>query len=332
MVVKSLALLPTASGVAQGAPISVTTSLTATQLASIEDQITAAAATEALARDAEINTNLASQLTTIEGMISSQIASAVAGLPGSPLIRSFLTGLGTAWVSTSSFSVAPGLTSDPANTGLMALASSLTKTTALWVAGTNKGGLDTGTIAANTWYHIFAIANSNFTSIDVLFSLSPSAPALPAGYTFNRRIGSLRTNGSSSFTKYWQTDDLFFWDQVVNELNFVAISGLVTVTLTVPTGVSDALGAIIAIFALDQDNDENNGDDGHILVQALDQTVTSPAESNATTFSDEDSESNTTDLMFPVSSSAQIRINTDISNQQLSLWTRGWLDRRGRDL
>jgi hypothetical protein len=330
MVVKSLALLPTASGVAQGAPVSVTTSLTATQLASIEDQIAAAAANEAVARDAEIDANLASQLTTIEGMISSQVASALAGLPGSPLIRSFLTGFGTAWVSASSFSVAPGLTSDPTNTGLMLLASSLTKTTALWVVGTNKGGLDTGAVAANTWYHMFVISNSNFTSIDVLFSLSPSAPTLPVGYTFNRRIGSLRTNAGSSFLKYWQTDDLFLWDQVVNELNFLAISGLVTVTLTVPTGISDALGAIMAIFTLNQFDD--NSSSGSILVQALDQAVTSPAESNATIFSYGFNQSQTGDLMFPVSSSAQIRINTNHSNQQLSLWTRGWLDRRGRDL
>jgi hypothetical protein len=70
-----------------------------------------------------------------------------------------------------------------------------------WVidATTNGlNGLDTGSLAANTWYYHYAIANEN-GSVGGLLSLSSTAPALPSGYTFVKRLGSIRTDGSAHF-------------------------------------------------------------------------------------------------------------------------------------
>lgn len=59
--------------------------------------------------------------------------------------------------------------------------------------------LDTGTLAASTWYYVWAISNGVTTG--GLLSLSSTAPTMPSGYTYQKRIGSVRTDfvaGASS--------------------------------------------------------------------------------------------------------------------------------------
>jgi hypothetical protein len=58
-------------------------------------------------------------------------------------------------------------------------------------------GLDTGAIAAGTWYYIYAIASSSDNS-NCIASANGSAPALPAGYTYYVRIGAIRTYTASA--------------------------------------------------------------------------------------------------------------------------------------
>lgn len=59
------------------------------------------------------------------------------------------------------------------------------------------GGLDTGALAANTFYHVWAISNGTTTT--GLLSLSSTAPVMPAGYIYKARIGANTTDGSSNF-------------------------------------------------------------------------------------------------------------------------------------
>src|SRR5262245_6894860 len=51
--------------------------------------------------------------------------------------------------------------------------------------------LDTGTIAIDTWYYIWAISNG--TTDGTLASTSATAPTMPGGYSFKARIGAVRT-------------------------------------------------------------------------------------------------------------------------------------------
>lgn len=53
------------------------------------------------------------------------------------------------------------------------------------------GGIDAGAIAANTWYYLYAIGTGIANSC--LASTSPTAPALPTGYTYKMRVGAIRT-------------------------------------------------------------------------------------------------------------------------------------------
>jgi hypothetical protein len=103
-------------------------------------------------------------------------------------------------------------------------------------------GLDAGSLAANTWYHVFAIAQADGTTSRIA-SLSPVAPTLPSGYVKRRRLGSVRTNASSQIVAFKQMGRKFLWSVPVcdyQQLN--PGTAAVLPSLTVPSGVQvDAL-------------------------------------------------------------------------------------------
>lgn len=82
---------------------------------------------------------------------------------------------------------------------LMRLSSAITKRLdAAWVVGTNQGGLDTGAVADGT-YFIWLIRRSDTGVTDALFSLSSTAPTMPANYDTKVLLGSLvRTTSVNS--------------------------------------------------------------------------------------------------------------------------------------
>lgn len=67
---------------------------------------------------------------------------------------------------------------------------------ATFTAGTNQGGLDTGTAASNTWYYIWAIRKDSDATVDYLISTSSSSPTMPSGYTYKRLISARKTKTS----------------------------------------------------------------------------------------------------------------------------------------
>ena len=69
---------------------------------------------------------------------------------------------------------------------------------AAWAEGTNAGGLDTGTVAADTFYYLFAIYNPTTQTSDALFSASKTSPTLPSGYTKKKYIAALYTDGAAN--------------------------------------------------------------------------------------------------------------------------------------
>jgi len=72
---------------------------------------------------------------------------------------------------------------------LLQLASALTKRIdAAWAVGANQGGLDTGSVT-NATYYIWLIQRSDTLVTDALFSLSSTAPTMPANYDRKRLLG-----------------------------------------------------------------------------------------------------------------------------------------------
>jgi hypothetical protein len=106
---------------------------------------------------------------------------------------------------------------------------------ASWAAGTNQGGLDTGTVANSTWYYVWAIYNPTTDAAGYLLSASPTSPTMPSGYDYKVRIGEVVTNSSGSIRAFVQNGDKFsFLDFPAWDLNTtspsVSPSNLVTVS------------------------------------------------------------------------------------------------------
>jgi hypothetical protein len=153
-------------------------------------------------------------------------------------LRSYISGcaLSTAGASTT-MSIGDGAAMDSTNAFLMQVAAT-SKTTSAWAVGAAVGGLDTGSIANNTWYHFYIIRRPDTGVVDVVFSLNSTSPTLPTNYTQFRRIGSGKTNGSAQWTKFHQDGDYFQWDIPVNDVSAINPgTAAVLRTLSVPTGV-----------------------------------------------------------------------------------------------
>lgn len=157
-------------------------------------------------------------------------------------LRGYLNGLTLSTAgSSATYGIDVGVAVDStANAaGLMKLTSAYTKTTSAWALGTAAGSLDTGTIAASTWYHVHLIKRPDTGVVDVLLSLSATAPTLPTNYTLFRRIGSMKTNSSSQWVLFKQVGDEFIWDVFVLDVNGSGLSTTSTLfTMSVPPGVS----------------------------------------------------------------------------------------------
>lgn len=251
---------------------------------------------------------------------------------GYPAIRSYLAGYGMSTAGSSgTMSIAAGSATDSTNVDMMVLAA-IAKTTSAWVVGTGNGGLDTGAIATGTWYHFWAIKRVDTGVVDVLFSLSATAPTMPANYTLKRRIGSGKTDGSSQWILFIQDGDLFQWSVVVNDIN-AANPGTSAVTATlasVPTGVN-----VIANF----NSNVADSTPGNVGIYWSDLAVSDMAPQTAPTAPSQ-SQGSVSQASFGAqtrsvrtNTSAQIRYRVTASNGNTIVWvnTLSWIDRRGRD-
>jgi hypothetical protein len=226
-----------------------------------------------------------------------------------------------------SFGIASGVAIDTTSAKLLRLAAAITKTTSAWAVGTGNGGLDTGSIAINTWYHVYLIKRLDTAVVDVIFSLNASTPALPANYTVYRCIGSVRTDASSQWKKFSQIGDDFTWGVPVNDLAVTDVGTTpVMRTLTVPTGriVKAKVRGLMA----------NPSPNIIILVTGNpeDSAVAGATDGNVTAYSQVASQPVGFDLPgVTTNTSAQVRtVASDNSGTTLYLTTYGWIDNRGK--
>ncbi len=159
------------------------------------------------------------------------------------LAPNFLSGLGTTVNVTdpnADIDIAAGSANDSTNALRLTLAAGVTKRLdATWVTGTNQGGRASGvSLSINTWYHLFVVSVGGV--IDCMFDTSVTCANGVSGnaVTHYRRIGSVFTNGSSQIIKYWQTGDIFTWDDVRTDINVATPAEAdVSATLSTPLGV-----------------------------------------------------------------------------------------------
>lgn len=217
-------------------------------------------------------------------------------------------------------SIAAGRATDSTMAYSMSLANTIAKTTAAWAVGNAQGGLDTGAIANNAWYHFYEIKRLDTGVVDVIFSTNASAPTLPANYTIFRGIGSGLTNGSGQWTKFVQYGDKFMLDVPVTEYSGTNHSTAQILSTTVPAGkrveglyIASTTGGGVWVWL----NDLSLAD------QTLSAALTIISNSTAGQASG----------VTPVftNTSKQIRWKSSTDASVINILTLGWIDRRGRD-
>jgi hypothetical protein len=165
-----------------------------------------------------------------------QIISAVPqAVPTASYLRGYLSGciLSNDGVTPNTkLDVSAGIAMDSTNVFLINLSA-----TVINFGVTGAAGLDTGSIAASTWYHIYAIAKADGTA-SAIASTSASSPTMPAGYIYKRRIGSARADGSAHLLTFNQLGDQFLWLASTLDISAATTSATAALQgLTVPTGV-----------------------------------------------------------------------------------------------
>jgi hypothetical protein len=230
---------------------------------------------------------------------------------------------------TNTWGIAAGAAVNSTATDALSLPSALSKNGGVaWGVGTANGSLDTGALAANTWYHAFVIKRLDTGVVDALISLSATAPTLPTGYTVFRRVGSMRTNGSAQWYKFVQIGDTFMLDSPVLDASAVNAGAGLTVTLTVPNGVpveavfhmalnSTVVGAFLTVHSP--------------LVAA--QTVGVPT-TNYQIVNPLAGQTDPSSIMRLPTITGALRLVSGTpggGTQQAYLVTHGWIDTRGKD-
>jgi hypothetical protein len=153
--------------------------------------------------------------------------------------------------------IAVGGAMDGTNTRSLVLSAAITKRLdAAWAVGSGQGGLDTGSVA-DADYFIWLIQRADTGVVDVLFSLSATAPTMPANYNFKRLIGWLkRASGANVNFKTYELAGgglEFSWVTPRRDVNLASTltTSRRTDILSVPTAFSvvSRIRALIATAA-----------------------------------------------------------------------------------
>jgi hypothetical protein len=239
-------------------------------------------------------------------------------------LRGYLAGLGMIWVDASHITVNPGVAISDDNTTTMTLPAAITKTLATWALGTG-GMLDTGAATGSSWYHIHLIERTDTGVVDVLASLSPTAPTLPASYSKKRRLGSIWYNATPVIVGFVQNGDHFDWTTPTLLQN--AALGTSAAVLT-SVGSAGPPGIIVEakLNGLYQDSAANIIWVSSPLIP--DQT---PSVSTATAQAISSGGFNVAwNARVFTNSSGQVRMRQTGTTGTLTVTSLGWIDTRGR--
>ena len=168
------------------------------------------------------------------------------GIPAQNLPFLYDNNLLDAWASNTTLTLSSGQCRDSTNIYDIVLSNTITINAA--VNGVN--GLDTGTLAASTWYYVYIISDpvsANPTAAILSASPASTGPTIPYGYGAWRYIGAWRTDGSSHFLKMWKYGNAgsrkCWWDAPVSVLTTGAAATFTAISLVagVPTKLATSV-------------------------------------------------------------------------------------------
>jgi hypothetical protein len=163
----------------------------------------------------------------------------------SSLPTGYISGLGMSHDTDTEhdISIAAGRCRDSTDAADIILASAIVKRAdASWAVGTTNGGMDTGSIPATGTLHVWLIKRSDTGVVDALFSISATAPTMPANYDYKRRIGAFRTDASANILNgnWWGTANqrVFMYDSpILDQSAAPGDTSAHLITLSVPGGI-----------------------------------------------------------------------------------------------
>ena len=254
--------------------------------------------------------------------ISSSGGSADVSVP-----RSYLAGLGLSNDTDTAhdIAIATGIARNSDDTETLAISSILTKQIDVaWAVGDDAGGIDTGSVAADTWYHVHAIKRTDTGVVDALFSTSATSPTMPTDYDKSRRIGAVLTDGSANIMGFTQEGDHFLWDDPPLDINSTTLgTSVASFTLSVPLGVK--------VWA-EYNWQLNGAEDGkRIYIKSPDANDEAPADGTAPLSMAQSNIDFTGQNVTRTNTSSQINARSSAANTDIDIATLGWYDRRGKD-
>lgn len=266
---------------------------------------------------------------TADGVVISGSVTADAFYGEVPLPTAYINGLilSNGTDSDHDINISTGKARSEDDTANIALSSTMTKQIdATWAAGSDAGGLFSGSVAADTTYHVFAIRKDDGT-VDAGFDTSVTASGIPSGYTSYRRIGSVMTDSSANITGFSQFGDEFLLKTPIFNLTTNPGTSAVLETLSVPTGIQVLANIVIQFMDL------TPGATALLyVVTSPDQDDIDPAGANRDGAVYTDAERNTMSRLIRTNTSGQIRTRVDQSNTDIKygLTVHGWTDFRGK--
>jgi hypothetical protein len=233
------------SGLATGVATFLATPSSANLQAALTDETGTGAAVFANA-PALVNPTATTQTagdTSTKVATTAFVATAVSGGPSAPGSIYGLTLSNNSGSPNTKIDIASGKARDIGDTANMALVSTISKDlSATWAVGTGNGGLDTGSKANSSWYHVWLIRRSDTGVVDALFSTSATSPTMPTNYDSKRRLGAIKTNSSGNILAFYQVPGTgkFYWiGSQPRDINAATISTTPTLyTLaSIPLGI-----------------------------------------------------------------------------------------------
>lgn len=245
-----------------------------------------------------------------------------------PVLRGYIDGLtlSNGTDADHDIDIATGIASDSTGAYWLALTSGLTKQIdATWAAGDNAGGLFSGSVAADTTYHVFLIRKDSDGSIDAGFDTSVTASNIPSGYTAYRRIGSLYTDSSSNWVVFTQSGDRF----ILAALSTTDYADPGTSAFLHATAVPSGIFVEVEVDAVLRD--VSPAASTYVILSSPFATDTEPAPANCTLAQASTASNRMANTVY-VTSNTSRQIRARLSNSDggigLSLTTKSWRDWR----
>lgn len=115
---------------------------------------------------------------------------------------------------------------------------------------TGAGGLDTGSMANDTWYAVWLIAKPDGT-IDAMLSTSATSPTMPSGYTYKMRMGWVRSDGSANLYRTKQVGNKAVYVIGTNPTVGRQLASGAAGSMSAPTWVAVATGSYVPTTAVE---------------------------------------------------------------------------------